>query len=232
MFPVGWQGARPRVYRKTRRTPLRHVIVDLNVMQRGIPASDAAIVAALGNRSIVLVGMMGAGKSSIGRRLAARLAIPFTDVDAEIENAAQMAIEDIFARYGETSFRSGEARVIGRLLEAGPQILATGGGAFMNAETRNAVAQRGISVWLRADFDVLFRRVKRRNDRPLLKTSDPAATLQQLLEQRNPIYAEADTSVHSRDVPHELIVEEIISAVAAKLGLASTSAPAGDSEKS
>ena len=201
-------------------------------MQKGMPVSEAAIVAALGKRSIVLVGMMGAGKSSIGRRLAGRLGIPFTDVDTEIENAAQMAIEDIFARYGEASFRSGEARVIGRLLESGPQILAAGGGAFMNPETRSAIARKGISVWLRADFDVLLRRVKRRNDRPLLKPPDLAATLRALLAQRNPIYAEADTNVHSRDVPHDLIVDEIVSALSVKLGLAPASAAGTNSELS
>ena len=181
--------------------------------------SQAALVAALGKRSIVLVGMMGAGKSSIGRRLAARLGIPFVDADAEIEAAAGMTIEDIFTHFGEASFRSGEARVIARLLEAGPQVLATGGGAFINPESRASIRRNGISIWLRADFEVLYRRVKRRNDRPLLKTNDPAETLRQLLAEREPVYAQADASVHSRDVPHEVIVEEILAAIAARLGL-------------
>ena len=180
---------------------------------------EAALVAALGKRSIVLVGMMGAGKSSIGRRLAARLGIPFVDADAEIEAAAGMTIEDIFTHFGEASFRSGEARVIARLLEAGPQVLATGGGAFINSESRASIRRSGISVWLRADFDVLYRRVKRRNDRPLLKTTDPAETLRSLLAEREPVYAQADASVHSRDVPHEVIVEEILAAIAGRLGL-------------
>jgi shikimate kinase len=180
--------------------------------------SEATLVAALGSRSIVLIGMMGAGKSSIGRRLAARLGIPFVDADAEIEAAAGMTIDDIFANYGEASFRSGETRVIARLLDAGPQVLATGGGAFMNPETRGIIRRSAVSVWLRADFDVLFRRVKRRNDRPLLKTADPAETLRQLMAERDPIYAQADASVHSREVPHETIVEEILAALADRLG--------------
>jgi shikimate kinase len=180
--------------------------------------SEATLVAALGSRSIVLIGMMGAGKSSIGRRLAARLGIPFVDADAEIEAAAGMTIDDIFANYGEASFRSGETRVIARLLDAGPQVLATGGGAFMSPETRGIIRRNAVSVWLRADFDVLFRRVKRRNDRPLLKTADPAETLRQLMAERDPIYAQADASVHSREVPHETIVEEILAALADRLG--------------
>jgi shikimate kinase len=184
-----------------------------------VPAS--AIVAGLDHRSIVLVGMMGAGKSSVGRRLATRLGIDLVDADSEIEKAAGMSIADIFARHGEADFRSGEARVIARLLESGPQVLATGGGAFMNADTRAAIRAKGISVWLNAEFEVLMRRInKRRNERPLLHTGDPAATLQNLLAVRNPIYAQADITVHSREVPHETIVAEIIDAIAAHLGLA------------
>jgi len=180
--------------------------------------SEATLVAALGKRSIVLIGMMGAGKSSIGRRLAARLGVPFVDADAEIEAAAGMTIEDIFADYGEASFRSGETRVIARLLETGPRVVATGGGAFMNPETRGIIRRNGVSIWLKADFDVLFRRVKRRDDRPLLKTADPAETLRQLMAERDPIYAQADASVHSREVPHETIVGEILAALAGRLG--------------
>lgn len=171
------------------------------------------IKAALAARSIVLIGMMGAGKSSIGRRLALRLSLPFTDADSEIEAAAGMSIAEIFERYGEPYFRSGEARVIARLLENGPHVLATGGGAFMNADTRALIGAKGVSIWLRAHFDVIMRRVKRRTDRPLLKSVDPAETLRALLEQRNPIYALADLTVESRDVPHETIVEEIITAL-------------------
>src|SRR4051812_37146371 len=133
------------------------------------PAPDAAaIVAALGARSVVLVGMMGAGKSSIGRRLATRLNIPFVDADAEIEKAAGMSIPDIFATHGEADFRAGEARVIVGLLDGGPQVLATGGGAFMNPDTRTAIGAKGVSIWLNADFDTLMRRIRRRHDRPLL----------------------------------------------------------------
>jgi shikimate kinase len=185
-----------------------------------LPANrDAAIAAALGQRSVVLVGMMGAGKSSIGRRLAARLGIAFVDADAEIETAAGMTIPDIFATRGEADFRAGEARVIARILESGPQVLATGGGAFMNEATRAAIAAKGISVWLRAEFDVLMRRIKRRQDRPLLKTDDPGATLRCLLAERDPVYATAELSVQSRDVPHEKIVDEIIEGLGDRLGV-------------
>ena len=177
-------------------------------------AADRAVVPLLGARSIVLVGMMGAGKSSVGRRLAARLGLPFVDADNEIEAAAGMTIPDIFAKHGEPYFRSGEARVIARLLDGGPQVLATGGGAFMNAETRAAIAAKGISVWLKADADTLLRRLRRRNDRPLLMTDDPAATLRGLITQRYPVYAEAQFTIHSRDVPHDRIVDEIVAALA------------------
>lgn len=170
----------------------------------------AAVVAALGRRSIALVGMMGAGKSSVGRRLAIRLSLPFVDADTEIEAAAGMTIPEIFAAHGEGAFRSGEARVIARLLDAGPQVLATGGGAFMNADTRAAIREKAVSVWLKADLDVLMRRVKRRSDRPLLKTADPAATLKALMAEREPVYAEADLIVASRDAPHALVVEDIV----------------------
>ena len=181
------------------------------------PAATA-LVAALGARSIVLVGMMGAGKSSIGRRLAAALGLVFVDADSEIEKAAGMTISEIFTAQGEAYFRAGEARVIARLLESGPQVLATGGGAFMNAQTRELIRAKGLSVWLKADIDVLLRRVKRRADRPLLKSDDPQATLERLVAERYPVYAEADITIHSRDVPHEAIVSEIIAALAQRIG--------------
>ena len=182
------------------------------------PVSAAAILSRLGRRSIVLVGMMGVGKSSIGRRLGARLAVPFVDADAEIEKAAGMSIADIFARHGEPDFRSGEARVIARLLEGGPQVLATGGGAVLNADTQAAIKAKGVSVWLNAEFDVLMRRInKRKSDRPMLQTADPAATLRQLLVEREPYYAQADLTVQSREVPHDAIVSEIMRATAAFL---------------
>ena len=177
--------------------------------------SEAAIAALLGGRSVVLVGMMGAGKSSVGRRLAARLGIPFVDADTEIEQAAQMTIPEIFAKYGEAAFRSAEARVIARLLDSGPQVLATGGGAFMNPDTRVAIGAKGVSFWLIAEFDTLMRRIKRRHDRPLLHTDDPAATLRQLIDVRYPIYRLADFTVQSREVPHEKIVDEIVVALSA-----------------
>jgi shikimate kinase len=197
-------------------------------MSETLPASDAlpagaALVAALGRRSIVLVGMMGAGKSSIGRRVAARLGVPFVDADAEIELAADMTIAEIFAVHGEPYFRAGEARVIARLLERGPQVLATGGGAFMNTQTRAALKEKAVSVWLKADLEVLTRRLRRRTDRPLLKTEDPVATLTNLLQMRDPIYATADVTVLSRDVTHDVIVDEIIAAVGAKLDAAAQS---------
>jgi shikimate kinase len=178
---------------------------------------EAAIVAALGPRSVALVGMMGAGKSSIGRRLALRLGIPFVDADVEIEKAAGMTINDIFAVRGEAEFRAGEARVILRLLEGGPQVLATGGGAFTNPDTRIAIGAKGISIWLKAEFDVLMKRIRRRHDRPLLKTDDPGATLRKLMEERDPVYALADLTVQSREVMHEKIVDEIVSALAGRM---------------
>ncbi len=183
----------------------------------GTLISEAAVVAALGPRSVVLVGMMGAGKSSIGRRLAGRLGIAFADADNEIEMAHRMSIPDIFATYGEAYFRSGETRVIARLLDGGPQVLATGGGAFMNAGTRGAIGAHGISVWLKAEFDVLMRRIKRRQDRPLLKSEDPGETVRALMAERYPVYAQADITIQSREVPHEKIVDEIVGALADRL---------------
>src|SRR5580698_8516621 len=186
-------------------------------LQNGIagPSVAAGLLDRLGARSIVLVGMMGAGKSSIGRRLASRLNIPFVDADTEIEKAAGMSIADIFARHGEADFRSGEARVIARLLDGGPQVLATGGGAVMNADTRAAIKAKGVSIWLSAELDVLMRRInKRKNDRPMLQTADPAATLRELLVAREPLYAQADITVQSREVPHDAIVSEIMTLLA------------------
>ena len=181
------------------------------------PSPEALIAKALGKRSVVLIGMMGSGKSSIGRRLALRLGIPFVDADAEIEKAAGMSIAEIFSARGEAEFRSGEARVMVRLLEGGPQVLSTGGGAFMNSNTRVAIADKGISIWLNAAFDVLMKRIKRRHDRPLLKTEDPAGTLRKLMNERYPVYALADVTVQSRDVSHEKIVDEIVEALAARV---------------
>jgi shikimate kinase len=194
-------------------------VVAHNGASKGAPSqAHAALGAALGRRSVVLVGMMGAGKSSVGRRLAARLAIPFADADVEIEKAhAGMTISEIFSTHGEPYFRAGETRVIARLLEGGPQVLATGGGAFMNADTRAAIRAKGISVWLRATLEILNRRIKRRGDRPLLKGVDTSETLRRLIEERDPVYAQADLTVESRDVPHETIVDEILEGLRARI---------------
>ncbi len=173
----------------------------------------AALTQALGDRSVVLVGFMGSGKTSTGRRLAQRLGLAFVDADAEIEAAAGMTIAEIFARHGEPSFRDGERRVMARLLEEGPRVIATGGGAFLHEQTRARIAARGLSVWLKADPDVLWRRVRKRSHRPLLQGQDPEATFRALLEQRYPYYARADLTVASRDGPHDLAVDEIISAI-------------------
>jgi shikimate kinase/3-dehydroquinate synthase len=176
----------------------------------------------LGKRSIVLVGLMGCGKSSIGKRLAARLGLPFVDADEEIERAAAKTINDIFADHGEAHFRDGERKVISRLLNNGPQVLATGGGAYMHPETRQRIRENGISIWLRADLPVLMRRVMKRDTRPLLRDGNPEATMRKLIEARYPIYAEADMTVESRDEPHDLAVVEIVNRLAA-----GAAAPAG-----
>jgi shikimate kinase len=181
-------------------------------------SQEAEITAALGARSVVLVGMMGAGKSTVGRRLSARLRLPFRDADSEIELAhAGMTIPEIFAAHGEPYFRDGEARVIARLLDSGPTVLATGGGAFMREETRSRIRSQAVSIWLKADADVIMRRVKRRADRPLLQTADPAATIGRLIGEREPVYQHADLTIWSRDVPHEKIVDECIEALHARL---------------
>jgi shikimate kinase len=172
----------------------------------------------LGARSIVLIGLMGAGKTAVGRRLANRLDLPFIDADTEIEVAAGASISEIFAEHGENYFRQGERKVIARLLEGGPQVLATGGGAYMNADTRANIKAHGLSVWLKADLKVLMKRVGRRGNRPLLAGGDPEKVMKKLMEERYPVYAEADVTVESRDVPHDVIVGAVTDAIAAKLG--------------
>ncbi|KPF71182.1 shikimate kinase [Bosea sp. AAP35] len=170
--------------------------------------------AAIGSRAIVLVGMMGSGKSSVGRRLATRLGLPFVDADTEIETAAGMTISEIFAQRGETEFRNGERRVIGRILTTRtPLVLATGGGAFMNAETRARIADLGISIWLKAEPEVLMRRVRKRSNRPLLQTADPEGTLRAMLAEREPVYALSDLTLVSRDEPHDVVVSAAITAL-------------------
>lgn len=171
----------------------------------------------LNGRSIVLVGIMGVGKSTIGKRLSQYLDIPFVDADKEIEKAAGMSVEDIFDQFGEQAFRAGEKKVIRRLLDEGQKILATGGGAFMHEETREEIQQGGVSVWLKADLDVLMKRVQRRSDRPLLKTEDPEATMKALLDERNPIYAKADLEIESRTVSRDVIAGEVVDLLADSL---------------
>lgn len=182
------------------------------------PERLAEIREALGPRSIALIGLMGAGKTAVGRRLANRLDLAFTDVDDEIELAAAKSISEIFAEHGEAYFRQGERRVIARLLEGGPQVLATGGGAYMNAETRANIKKRGISIWLKAELPVLLHRVRRRDHRPLLAGDDPEKVMRALMQERYPVYAEADITVVSRDVPHEMMVNEVVEALSYKLG--------------
>lgn len=173
------------------------------------------LLAHLGHRPIVLIGMMGAGKTTVGRRLAARLGRHFVDSDEEIEKAAGMTIEEIFRTRGEADFRAGEVRVISRLLQDRGIVLGTGGGAFVNLETRALVKRTAVSVWIKADFELLFQRVSRRSNRPLLKTANPRETLQALIEARYPIYGEADVTVVSRDVPQDQVATEVIDALIA-----------------
>ncbi len=164
-------------------------------------------------RSLVLVGLMGAGKSAIGRRLAARVGLPFADADREIERAAGLTIEDIFETYGEAAFRDVERRVIARLLREDLQVVSTGGGAFMDLDTRQIIAERGISLWLRADLDLLVARTGRRDNRPLLKQGNRRDILARLIDQRYPVYARADITIDSQDGPLEGTVEIALSAV-------------------
>jgi shikimate kinase len=174
---------------------------------------EARVRHRLGRRALVMVGMMGAGKSSIGRRLAGRLGLPFVDADSEIELAANASITEIFDKHGEEYFRDGERRVIRRLLDGEPKVLATGGGAFIQAETRDAIRASGISIWLQADRELLLSRVRRRSNRPLLRNGDPGQIIDKLIDEREPIYAEADIHVRSRDVAHDDVVEDILHAL-------------------
>ena len=175
------------------------------------------IRSALERKSLVLIGLMGAGKSAIGRRLGKRLGLSFVDADKEIEAAAGKSVTEIFNDHGEDYFRDGERRVIARLLENGPVVLATGGGAYMTEATRAEIADKGLSIWLKADLETLMERVSRRDTRPLLQAGDPRQIMQTLMDERYPVYASADITIESRDVPHEIIVEEIVEAVAARV---------------
>jgi len=226
----GWQGpeghsstgfSRPEVEPTLR--PVRKSVYDpaMTVPDTPEPAPGEPIEArlrrGLGARSIVLVGLMGAGKSTVGRRLAQRLGLMFKDADTEIEAAANLTIADIFAIYGEASFREGEERVIARLLRQGPMVLATGGGAFMRETTRERIGEGGISVWLKAELDVLMRRVKKRGTRPLLQTDDPEDTMRRLMAMRHPVYETSRVTVLSRDVSHDRVVQDVMEALDAHL---------------
>lgn len=180
---------------------------------------EAALLAALGGRCIVLVGMMGSGKTSVGRPLSARLGLDFADADAEIEAAHRMTIPEIFARHGEPYFRDGERRVLARLLAEGPKVVATGGGAFMNSGTRALIAEQGVSIWLKADFDALIRRVRRGANRPLLQTPDPEGALRKFIDDRYPTYALADVTVVSNDGPHEMVAAATMQALMSYLNV-------------
>jgi len=177
------------------------------------------------DRSIVLVGMMGAGKSAVGRRLAARIGLPFVDADTEIEAAAGCSVADIFEIHGESAFRDGERRVIARLLDGPPKVIATGGGAFMNEETRAKIARTAISVWLKADIDTLVERVRRRHHRPLLRDGDPHRILSALSAERDPVYALADVTVQSNDAPVAAMAERVVEAIDEFLGCAASTDP-------
>ncbi len=181
------------------------------------------LLARLGNRCIMLVGMMGAGKTSIGKRLANALHLPFLDADAEIEKAANLSIAEIFQHYGEAHFREGERRVVARLMASGPAVLATGGGAFISEETRENARQRGVTIWLRAEPSVLLERVRKKGNRPLLNDPDPEKVLRRLLIEREPFYSRADIMIASREGPHQSVVAEIIDALDTHLGTGANS---------
>ncbi|MFN7127198.1 MAG: shikimate kinase [Allorhizobium sp.] len=182
------------------------------------PSLGERAKAALGKRNLVLVGLMGAGKSAIGRIVAQQLGLPFIDTDTEIERVSRMSISELFAAYGEEEFRALETRVIKRLLRTGPRVVSTGGGAFINEKTRKQIERGGVSVWLSADLDVLWERVNKRDHRPLLKTENPKQTLQDLMDKRYPIYGLADITVQSRDVRKEVIANEVLTSVVEHFG--------------
>lgn len=183
------------------------------------PPENAAIKTALSGRSIVLVGLMGAGKSTVGRRLANALGVKFLDADHEIEEAAAMKVAEIFEKYGEEHFRDGERKVMARLLTDDAAVIATGGGAFMNDETRALIKDRAISVWLKAELELLLERVMRRDTRPLLRTGDPRDILGKLMSERHPIYAEANIVIETGDGPHEFVVKDILAGLKSYLGI-------------
>ena len=192
----------------------------MNALPANPPGENhAALLGRLGSRSIVFVGLMGAGKTAIGRKVATSLALPFIDSDQEIESVSRMTVPELFERYGETEFRALEQRVILRVLENGPQVLSTGGGAFMNAQTREAIAAHGVSVWLKAELDLLMPRVSKKQTRPLLKSADPRAVLERLMGERYPVYATSDVTVPTRDDRKEVIAAEVIEALGRHFGI-------------
>ncbi|MFD1987451.1 shikimate kinase [Mesorhizobium newzealandense] len=186
--------------------------------------NHAPLLGRLGSRSVVFVGLMGAGKTAIGRKVAAMLALPFIDSDQEIESVSRMTVPELFERYGEAEFRALEQRVILRVLENGPQVLSTGGGAFMNAQTREAIAGHGVSVWLKAELDLLMERVSKKQNRPLLRSADPRAVLERLMEERYPVYATSDVTVPTRDDRKEVIAAEVVNALCRHFGIDETAA--------
>lgn len=181
------------------------------------PYTSSEVREALGDRVVVFVGLMGAGKTAIGRKLAQALNLPFVDSDIEIESVSRMTVPELFERYGEPEFRALEQRVIERLLRDGPLVLSTGGGAFMNGHTRAAVSEHGVSVWLRADLDLLMQRVAKKQNRPLLKNPDPRAVMRKLMDERYPVYAGADLTVETRDARREVIADEVMQALGSHL---------------
>ncbi len=200
----------------TNLSVLPQAMLETSDKQSDIHSKDAqaqTIVEALAGRPIVLIGMMGAGKTSVGKRLAARLRLPFSDADTEIEQAAKMTVSEIFERHGEAYFRDGERRVVLRMLGEGCRVLATGGGAFMNQSTQEHIFEKGISIWLNAEMDVLLKRVRRRADRPLLKGHDLEETMKKLIEERYPVYSKAMISVLSRDSSHEEVLSDVLKAL-------------------
>ncbi len=186
-------------------------------MEIGGEDTIGAIREALDGRVIVFVGLMGAGKTVIGRKVAQSLGLPFVDSDHEIESVSRMTIPELFERYGEPEFRALEQRVITRLVKDGPRIVSTGGGAFMDPVTREAIAQDGISIWLRADIDTLMERVAKKKNRPLLKAADPRAVMRRLMDERYPVYGLADVTVTTRDAQRETIAQEVLEALASAL---------------
>lgn len=182
-------------------------------------AVDEKLRERLAGRAVVFVGLMGAGKTAIGRKVAKILDLPFVDSDHEIESVSRMTVADLFERYGEPEFRALERRVIARLVEEGSRVVSTGGGAFMNEETRRAVAAHGVSVWLKADLDLLMERIAKNRNRPLLKNADPRAVMQRLMHERYPVYGLADIVVQTRDDSKDVIAEETVAAIARHLGL-------------